>query len=53
MVIDIELTLNRWGFHRVAVNKVQVGFIRLTLWRGLGKHAICFEVNWKKKAVDA
>ena len=47
MVIDVELTLNRFGFGRVAVNKVQVGPLRLAWWRVAGKHGISFEVNWR------
>ena len=49
MVLDIELTLNRFGFEWISGNKVQVGFFRFTVWRGLGKWAICCEVNWKTK----
>ena len=47
MIIDIELTLNRFGFSRPAANKLQVGFLRLSVWRGLGKWSISFEINWK------
>ena len=53
MVIDIELTLNRFGFRRVSENKVQVGCFRFTLWKGLEKHALCFEINWRKKELTA
>lgn len=49
MVVDIELTLNRWGFGRRAPNKLQIGFLRLAVWRKLGKHALSFEINWKHK----
>lgn len=47
MAIDIELTLNRWGFGRVATNKLQVGCFRFSVWPGLKKYAVCFEVNWR------
>ena len=47
MVLDVELTLNRFGFRRLAPNKVQFAFLRLALWHGLGKYAVSFEVNWK------
>ena len=53
MVVDIELTLSRFGWGRPAPNKMQAGFIRVAWWRGLGKHAVSFEVNWKQKVVDA
>jgi len=36
MVIDIELTLNRFGFGRIAENKFHSS-----------KHSISFEINWK------
>lgn len=48
MVLDIELTLNRFGFKRIAPNKVQFGFIRLSWWDIPKKHSISFEVNWRK-----
>tara|TARA_Y100000034_G_scaffold123484_1_gene170297 strand:+ start:149 stop:295 length:147 start_codon:yes stop_codon:yes gene_type:complete len=47
MVVDVELTLNRFGFYKPARNKVQFAFIRISWWSGLGKKAISFEVNWK------
>lgn len=47
MVIDIELTLNRFGFGRIACNKIQLGFIRISNWKIPGKHAISFEINWR------
>jgi len=47
MVLDIELTLNRFGFKRIAPNKIQFGPLRFAVWKGLGKTAISFEVNWK------
>ena len=49
VVIDIELTLNRFGFGRPADNKVQVGCLRVAWWRIAGKHAISFEVNWRTR----
>ncbi len=47
MVIDVELTLNRFGFYRPAPNKVQVGPVRVSWWQIDGKYAISFEVNWR------
>jgi len=53
MTVDLELTLNRFGFRRVSENKVQVGCFRVAWWRRLGKHSIGFEVNWKvRKRID-
>lgn len=51
MVIDIELTLNRWGFGKIAPNKFQFLFLRFSRWNIPGKHSVSFEVNWvgKKK----
>lgn len=49
-VIDIEITLNRFGFSKISTNKLQFGFIRISWWTKLevvGKVAISFEVNWK------
>lgn len=48
MVVDIELTLNRFGFSRPAPNKIQLGPVRLAWWR-LPKHALSFEINWVEK----
>jgi hypothetical protein len=50
VVLDIEFTLNRWGFGLIAPNKLQLGCFRLAVWEGLGKHALSFEINWKVKA---
>lgn len=47
MVIDFELTLNRFGLGRVSSNKIQIGFLRISWWEIPGKHAISFEVNWR------
>jgi hypothetical protein len=47
VVVDVELTLNRWGFELIGSNKVQLGFLRFAVWRGIPKHAISFEVNWR------
>lgn len=47
MSIDIELTLNRFGFGFVAANKIQVGLIRFSWWDIPGKTSLCFEINWK------
>lgn len=49
MVIDIELTLNRFGVGRVASNKFQLFFFRFSKWQIPGKHSISFEINWKTK----
>lgn len=46
-VIDIELTLNRFWFGKVANNKWQLGLIRISCWDIPGKWAISFEINWK------
>jgi hypothetical protein len=47
MVVDVELTLNRFGFYKPTANKVQFAFIRISWWSGLEKWALSFEVNWK------
>ena len=49
MVIDIELTLNRFGFGKIAENKFQFLWLRLSKWNIVGKHSISFEINWKTK----
>lgn len=49
MTIDLELTLNRFGFQRVEKNKVQVAFFRLSWWQIEGKHSIGIEINWSRK----
>jgi len=49
MVIDIELTLNRFGFGRIAENKFQLAWLRFSKWRIPGKHSISFEINWRGK----
>ena len=51
MVIDIELTLNRWGWKREG-NKMQVGCFRIAVWHGLGKAALCVEINWKHRPAN-
>lgn len=48
-VIDVELTLNRFGFFRIAPNKFQFACFRLSIWRGLSKTALSFEINWSHK----
>jgi len=48
MVVDIEFTLNRFGFYKPAENKVQFACFRISWWRGLEKKAISFEINWKE-----
>lgn len=47
MVIDIEFTLNRFGFYKPSKNKIQFAMIRISWWRDMTKNAISFEVNWK------
>lgn len=49
MILDVEITLNRFGFYKPAPNKVQIGLVRLSLWRNMKKWAISFEFNWLKK----
>jgi len=46
-VLDVELTLNRFGFERVASNKFQIGFFRIAWWKVNGKYAVSFEINWR------
>lgn len=48
MVVDVEVTLNRFGFERVAPNKIQFGFLRISYWTDLGKYALSFEINWRR-----
>jgi hypothetical protein len=47
MVIDIELTLNRFGLGRIAENKFQFLFLRFSKWNIPGKISISFEINWR------
>lgn len=47
MTVDLEVTLNRFGFRRIAENKVQVGFFRVSWWGSTGKHSFGVELNWK------
>lgn len=49
MVIDIELTLNRFGFGRISANKFQFLCFRLSYWPIKGKYSISFEINWRAK----
>jgi hypothetical protein len=49
MVIDIELTLNRFGFGKIAENKFQFFFFRFSKWKIPNKHSISFEINWRGK----
>ena len=49
MVIDIELTLNRFGFGKIAENKFQLFWFRFSKWNIQGKHSISFEINWRAK----
>jgi hypothetical protein len=47
MVLDVEITLNRFGFTRVSPNKVQIGPLRISWWNVAGKHGVGVEVNWR------
>lgn len=49
MSIDVEVTLNRFGFYRPAPNKVQLGCLRLAWWKVAGKHSFGVEVNWRQR----
>lgn len=49
MVIDIELTLNRFGFGKIAENKFQLFWLRFSKWHIPGKYSISFEINWRVK----
>jgi len=49
MVIDIELTLNRFGFGRISANKFQFLCFRLSYWPIKGKYSISFEIDWRTK----
>jgi len=47
MSLDLEVTLNRFGFQRVAENKLQLACFRVAWWRVPGKHSIGIEMNWR------
>jgi hypothetical protein len=47
MVIDIELTLNRFGLGKISENKFQFLFLRFSKWNIPGKYSISFEINWR------
>jgi hypothetical protein len=49
MVIDIELTLNRFGFGKINENKFQFFCFRISKWKIPNKYSISFEINWKVK----
>ena len=49
MVLDIELTLNRFGFGKIAENKFQLFCFRFSKWNIPGKNSISFEINWRTK----
>lgn len=51
MVIDIELTLNRFGFGKIADNKYQFAWLRFSRWKIPGKYSISLEINWRKKGL--
>jgi hypothetical protein len=47
MVIDIELTLNRFGFGKISENKFQFLCFRFSKWKITNKYSISFEINWR------
>ena len=49
MSIDIELTLNRFGFGKIAENKYQIFWLRFSRWKIPNKYSISFEINWRSK----
>ncbi len=49
MVIDVELTLNRFGFGKIDDNKFQLLWLRFSKWEIPGKHSISFEINWRMR----
>lgn len=49
MVVDLELTLNRFGFGKISDNKFQFLFLRFSKWEIPNKHSISFEINWRTK----
>lgn len=49
MVIDIELTLNRFGFGRISENKFQFFCFRFSKWGIVNKYSISFEINYRIK----
>lgn len=49
MVIDIEFTLNRFGFGKISPNKFQFLFLRFSFWKIPNKYSISFEINWRVK----
>jgi len=53
MVIDIELTLNRFGLGKIAENKFQFLWLRFSKWKIPGKYSISFEINWRTKSENA
>ena len=52
MAIDIELTLNRFGFGKIDHNKFQLFFLRFSRWDIPGKYSISFEINWRAKSKE-
>jgi hypothetical protein len=46
-VLDIELTLNRFGLGKIGTNKFQFGPFRFSWWDIPGKWSVSFEVNWR------
>lgn len=56
MTIDVELSLNRFGFGRIEKNKFQLFFLRFSKWEIPNKHSISFEINFirenKSRRID-
>ncbi len=49
-ILDIEFTLNRFGWCWIQPNKLQLGPLRIAWWAGR-KFAIGFEINWQRGSV--
>ena len=49
MILDIELTLNRFGFYKPASNKIQLAFFRFAVWQNKYKHSVSVEINWRRQ----
>ena len=46
MSVDVEVSLNRFGFYRPTQNKIQIGPLRISWWNFNHKHSLTFEANW-------
>lgn len=51
MVVDIEFTLNRFGFGKISENKLQLLWFRFAKRKIPGKHSISFEINWRTREI--